>query len=116
MLVDSMRQRQRDQGWLQVLAGILEFVYGEVGSQVIDVPPRLLHDVGKGQQPQLVSFTGRAGTEQYRRWCDGHRGLQHGQQTLGEDHGGQTLAGHGELTRSPEFPHAVHPRGHDGRE
>ena len=51
MLVDSMRQRQRNQSWLQVLAGILEFVYGEVGSQVIDVPPRLLHDIGKGQQP-----------------------------------------------------------------
>ena len=51
MLVGSMRQRQRNQGWLQVLAGILEFAYRQVGSQVTDVPPRLLHGVGKGQQP-----------------------------------------------------------------
>src|SRR5215510_5935245 len=29
ILVDSMRQRQRDQSGLQVLAGILEFGYGE---------------------------------------------------------------------------------------
>ena len=111
-----VRQRQRHQGWLQMLAGIPEFGERQVSSEVADMPSRLLHRVGKGEQPQLVSFARRTGTEETGRRCDGHRGLQHCQQPLGEDHSGQTLAGYGELTGRPEFPQTMHPWGHDSRE
>jgi hypothetical protein len=49
--VYRMRQRQRHEGWLQMLAGIPEFGQRQVSSQVTDMPARLLHRVRKCQQP-----------------------------------------------------------------
>src|SRR5712692_7506632 len=78
-LVYRMCQRQSNEGWLEVLTGILKFAYGEICSQVTDAPPRLLHSIGKGQKPQLMAFTRGAGTQQ--QGCRWHRscGLEHRQ-------------------------------------